>query len=511
MFSHLDLLNSFPPSEMDDWAKSKISKIAYLKTSTTAYDIEGKDSMLLVGSIAHLIFRNFYQKLYQRTTPSLEKEIVVMTQVLTDGLGDYYNALAASESIKNSYPKQQIYMVPVFRSEKQIEGIKVPAEFDYFISRKDESCSQSVIDRIKNALFVLEIPWKVDVFTSRDLSNVRDKMMRKRKYVHVAEYGSLKHGMGLDYCDEGIFIKEPPLKNSLTCLQSEVLKDFLFEKKSICEEDVKEYFQKNEIYFSYLPSDKKIMRMFLYASTASQTNQNKNIDIISHLHPSDSEIDYPFLNELGISKIEFIYKEEDKIVKVVKETGSEGKQMRIINPFPLAQEDMHLLIFNSHMLTGCTGDQSFSEVISFNKLPFYELRRHKQLFFWHYLRLAEYELSPEENVLKEYLSEVMKNIEIGNLSEEEIKKRSILIAKLVNKPGLIEQTQKLNEIIQKKFSFNESLKGIVAQKLFQQKFPEFIRLEEKLISLVIKPEISTFQEIWDRLSQKAEELLFSKG
>lgn len=59
----------------------------------------------------------------------------------------------------------------------------------------------------------------------------------------------------------------------------------------------------------------------------------------------------------------------------------------------------------------------------------------------------------------------------------------------------------------KKISFNESLKGIVAQKIFQEKFPEFAKLEQKIISFVCKQQISSLQEIWDRLNRKAEKLL----
>lgn len=500
--SHIDLLKSKVPEQMDEWAKNKIAKMGVMQAKKLAYS-QRESPLGLVCSATHLLFRNFYLKLYQESNLQFKKEIIVLTQVLNDGLGDYYAASEAARVIKASFPQQKICLIPVFCSAEQSQKVSLPKKMDYHICQAGEACPPKIIERIKNASFVLEIPWKVDVFTSRDISAIRDTMKFERKYFYIAEYGSLNHGMGLEYQDEGIFIKKVPSKSSMNVLKTKALKRDLFGKEVISEDVIKEYFQQHELFFSYLPEEKKIMRMFLYTIASSLRSQNKIIDIISHLSPLDEEIDFQFLKEQGIAAIEFINK--DSSLNVKKEIAEEGKLVRVFNPFPLPQKDLHILMINSHLLTGCTGDQSFSEAISFNKLPFYEFKTHKQLFFWHFLRLAEMELDSEENSLVEYLTALMQNIEINNLSEEEIKKNSMVIGKMINDPTLFEAVQKLDRIIQEKFSFNETLKAIVAQKIFHEKFPKFARLEQEIIGQVCSEKISSFQEIWDRMSGKAQE------
>ncbi|WP_059358997.1 hypothetical protein [Parachlamydia acanthamoebae] len=507
MSNHISLLSSPPPIEMDDWAKNKIIKTAYLKTNTNEYSLPTEEASLLVYNFAHVIFKNFYSQLYQKHPLPLDKEIVVMTQVLTDGVGDYYHALSTSEAIKKSFPNQQVLMIPVFCSDKQLEGISLPTKFDCCVVKSGESCQKDVIERIKKSLFILEIPWEVDIFHSREISNAKDEMKSEKRYVFVNEYGSRRIGMGLDYYYDGIFIKDMPSNSSLINLKDDILKSCLFERTALSEGDVEKYFYENELFFSYIHTNKKIMRLFLYSATFSQFNQSKNIDICSYLDPLDSEIDYQFLKEQGIAGVEFISKEGNKLVSVKKKLAEQGKFLRLINLFPMPQKDVHALMVNSHMMIGCTGDQSFTEAVSFNKLPFYEMRTFKQMFFMHYRRITQYELDPEEKEFKKYLDQIFKTVNINNYSEEKIKKRAIKIGRLVNTRALFEEAQKMNLIIQKRFSFHDNLKGIIAQQIFRDKFPEFSRFENKIISLIARHKIVNFQEIWDLLNQKAQELL----
>jgi hypothetical protein len=60
-----------------------------------------------------------------------------------------------------------------------------------------------------------------------------------------------------------------------------------------------------------------------------------------------------------------------------------------VNDKPLSNKEFNELIQKSEILVGCTGDQSFSEVINCNKIPIYEILGHKQKFFNSLISFAE--------------------------------------------------------------------------------------------------------------------------
>ena len=58
-------------------------------------------------------------------------------------------------------------------------------------------------------------------------------------------------------------------------------------------------------------------------------------------------------------------------------------KIRVISYEFLSPEAFHYLLLKSEQITGCTGDMSITQVLSSNRLCFYELLGHKKLFFNH--------------------------------------------------------------------------------------------------------------------------------
>lgn len=83
------LLQSPPPMQMSEWGKNKIKMMAQLSEEGLLYS-KRSASFVLECDAAHLIIDDFYYLMQQKSKNlSFKKEVVVLTQVLSDGLGDY--------------------------------------------------------------------------------------------------------------------------------------------------------------------------------------------------------------------------------------------------------------------------------------------------------------------------------------------------------------------------------------------------------------------------------------
>ncbi|MFK7825371.1 MAG: hypothetical protein AB8G05_14545 [Oligoflexales bacterium] len=99
--------------------------------------------------------------------------------------------------------------------------------------------------------------------------------------------------------------------------------------------------------------------------------------------------------------------------KVPKEKGlsieeTEGPIVRIINPFPLAKENMLSLLQMSHEFSGLTGDQSLSEGLQYGKIPFYQIMHWKTDFHKYFAQYLYSELDGA-NDLAHFFSEFSNN------------------------------------------------------------------------------------------------------
>lgn len=65
-----------------------------------------------------------------------------------------------------------------------------------------------------------------------------------------------------------------------------------------------------------------------------------------------------------------------------------GRHLRLHDAYPISAQRMRQIILVSEPFWGCTGDQSWSEGISAQKIVSYEIRSHKRAFFTQYVESA---------------------------------------------------------------------------------------------------------------------------
>ncbi|MCL6268848.1 hypothetical protein M3P05_02640, partial [Sansalvadorimonas sp. 2012CJ34-2] len=207
--------------------------------------------------------------------------------------------------------------------------------------------------------------------------------------VHITEYASntclnnprSEKPVTTGIFGAGVFVEQNPLITRTP--KSAILEKFVgnhiehcgFERPS------------NGLYFTYNSHDP-----IGTALSLAQIHEDTlgNIKLVCRLGREDrgkglleSGNDEAFLKNLGkkgIEKVVIVHKGEEK-VHSTGAVSSEGKTLFLIDPFPLAGEDIHLLVDGSGPIIGTTGDISFSEVIACGKLPIphetqkYELKR----------------------------------------------------------------------------------------------------------------------------------------
>jgi hypothetical protein len=160
----------------------------------------------------------------------------------------------------------------------------------------------------------------------------------------------------------------------------------------------------------------------LYTLAALSKNSPKpTLDIL--IPEVDMNIlDIEGLKKQGIGKIILIKWINHQRIEQEIPLSEEGKVMRLITPFPLTQEDFYTLLFNSQQPIGCTGDNSISEVLSFDLTPFYEIIGVKQPFWDSMIRLAG-EVGAPSHYLQKYFRELYTIIssmtmgQVNNLKE----------------------------------------------------------------------------------------------
>jgi hypothetical protein len=243
---------------------------------------------------------------------------------------------------------------------------------------------------------------------------------------------------------------------------------------------------------------------FVLAAAASNAILSKDIDIICPFEDL-SKLNTDALEALNVARI--ILMTDDGKGKLKEKNSlnlqSQGREIRILNPFPLPNDDWMLLLKFCEPLVGCTGDVSFSEVISNKKIPFYQIRWHKAEFIEQIMELTGYvykedfaKLHHFFNLLKNSLEE---NSKIGDISSTCLKMGSMIDKEL------IAEYQKFSTCIQQHYSTNQMLASRVKRELAYAQYPEIKKLEQKIFERWKNDEI-TLQEACKILQSQIEAL-----
>lgn len=477
--------------------------------------------------------------LYSTMPLPSEKKVVIIGCVLNDGVGDYYHILNAAETLKKKFSDAKITMIANHYTKNLPNMVRRPfdAEIETIFCEKEmfvDSDYSHISPLLKNVDQIIEISQEttgiIDYNTRHDLSKY--KLIYEYGF-HVYENNEITKSMGLTNSHLGIIIKEKPQTESLCTLENEKLKEILFKTINPSEKDVEAYLSTSEPYIGYLKAGSYYQMAFIYTTVALFKSSEKQVIDLIIPEVKTTDLNKEFLKEQGIGRISSIKIENGKIIKSEFSIADNGKELRLINPFPLEQKDFYKLLMNTNPLVGCTGDHSFSEAISFDRLPFYELRKPKLWFLNSLISLAK-KVGTEPYYLKQYLQEIYNILDhdqekfidlfknYDGYDEEEkksvqwtlrefkgkqfrIAKASLKIAHLLQQPEITAEFQALNELLKSQYSFNPSLINIVERQLILNTYPDLKKLENEVQKEFLNGRVTLIQAI-DKINKKIKDL-----
>jgi hypothetical protein len=453
---------------------------------------------------------------------SVAGKVIFQTRVCPDGYGDFFGLTAATTYLKQVCPLLNLHIITAISDDRELPNLdKEKFTHESFLYNYEYMMGnyiylpidipRYVLEKIDEADIVVEIPAP---FSSK--SSLQTKIAENpQKFIHIHEYGYLSgalsinnYSLGVDLFDEGIFIHDLPSPSSLLGLQSEILKKTLFQKTEITNEDVENYNFNNSLYVAYI-KDQNFQKLFLNIAVRKH-NKNK-IDLcmpVENLKNIENETNY--FKEAGIKNVKLIKKNG---ITDVLEIQNEGKEIRIINIFPFSAKDFRILQLSGENFVGCTGDQSISELISFNRFFFYEIIAHKKQFFCDLLNTSIKILGDRSSFTK-YLELILRLYEESEKAEFELLENSVIfdlsakIEVIISSNDIILEYEKLIDVI-KKINFYPNLIRLIKRAYTLKNFPEIKNLETELFSKLIYKEID-IDMARECLSEKISAIYYSK-
>lgn len=177
--------------------------------------------------------------------------------------------------------------------------------------------------------------------------------------------------------------------------------------------------------------------------------------------------------EINISN----YEEQKNILNLIcKNTKTNFEKIITINFNKLEHNTFKSLVKNCYdwCLVGCTGDQSISEVISFNKIPFYQILPHKEEFASSLILLSSNR--GYENI-KEYF-QLQSYLEKKNFEDFSLYSRYYDLYKIIMVEQEFTKNNGFNDIIKKEFNIKNVIVGLVKYKILEKEEHPIIKLEK---------------------------------
>lgn len=354
--------------------------------------------------------------------PLPQKSILILTEVVFGTLGDYFAAFKLIQGIQQHDPS--IHVTWIIHT---LNHSMIPEMAEQFFCKRyvlDNWSRLQEDDLYKNALSLADIVLLFPAFHYMD--DVQRRFIVSSRYgktpmVVCKEYDY--QGAGPDDSDDvlsissgfgsgnlGIFIEKEyaSTPKAFLCHLSDGLQTLI----SGDTHNNQHTLYMRTVYFGYYNQEMysvvNHISIITYIKTVMLLNRenNQTIDIISPMSltllRNFFQSEQSFLQQMGISTIYYEdYKTRSRFS--IQGTKTTGEMIRFINPFPLKSEDMQVLMHAAEPFILCTGDQSLSEVISRQGIPYYQIMRWKQGLFSAFQTLAA-EVCGSDSVLVQFLN-----------------------------------------------------------------------------------------------------------
>ncbi len=384
----------------EGWVKERLKRALLESYSPAHYSHRYYESVLAQSHIygANLSFSEFFTKtgqsenvdenwcrsVFQLVLSNLyehvnigPKKIIVSGEVSSDGLGDYFQMWQAAKILKDHLADAAVSVAVRYRSAPQVSREYSHVE-DLAYFSPEEIQSKQIEKRLKEADCL--------VIVSHGIGSTPNP--GKIPVITVNEYGFGAHegfAFGLSHALDnkilGIPLAQVNHAASVESLTDRALRERLLMKK-------------RPFYLGYLKKDQISQEQarcgFVQAVAVMQKDNVDDVDIICTMESLD-QLDIDVLRKYGVGKVVLMKRDEGGRLseKESLQVAASGKEICILNPFPIPNDDMKVLLKFSQPLVGCTGDVSISEVLANRKIPFYQIRWHKAEFFsqlYHFAR-----------------------------------------------------------------------------------------------------------------------------
>lgn len=234
-------------------------------------------------------------------------------------------------------------------------------------------------------------------------------------------------------------------------------------------------------YISKIPEQ---LVLYIYLECLLQKDKPGDLVILipKLLKKGQMNFNIGWLKDHGIAKM-VIEKE------VILDTGiDQGKTIHFYPAFPMATSDFEKAISRCGTIVGCTGDGSLSDCLIAEKIPFYELRKHKQETWEAFQMLAKHlQLSDVEAYFKALIG--FQNFPLETTAEE--------LYTIVVRASFEPQWKSIINFIKKYDRFEEALLAHLNRHFYLQQNPAVQAKEEELINKYYNGKISSEEAFKD--------------
>jgi hypothetical protein len=437
-------------------------------------------------------------------------KIGILTWVIADGIGDYFTQQEAANELLETFP--DLYLISIVHKDSPALPLhpKCPHYLLHYSGKLNhpiihEAFSEELLTKLSQTDLILELstpfPYMIGLVSSLKKHNPTLKHQRIGEHSLIEsldfEPSTGARCMGLHALEMGIFSKKATfVRSPILQLQHRPLLQLLFSSNT-----VEDYLRSHSFNLAYTRTFRGTY-LYLHILCKGLSEEEKNIDLCFFklelmLKVVNDRLTIPVLKEWKIGKV-LIYLKNQVIPITISNTP---KTLRLIHCPELTQHDVHILFSFTEHLIGCKGDQTLCEAICSGVPFFYDPPHFKKGILKDLLFLAESRLP--QCPLKTFFKLLLKNPHVSHeksdgewvsedyiqsendrlsLEEDCDEKIGDSLAPLIKNPQFKEGFPQLREIIQREYSFEPLLKGMINRHLFHQRFPSLMRQEQKGLS-----------------------------
>lgn len=433
-------------------------------------------------------FREIFD--YQILEPILEGQEKLSFEEKLDNLR---NELGSINEIYNRIQIKEGYHVESLQILiKDLEEQILP----FIQCQKLKEKAKIIYEEMKQSLAIVHIALALNTFDNPHLASKSFYFAEAGNFQGIGNYLQKNwFSMGLHPFEEGLFLNQTsqkklfPWKDDRICNQ-------LWKRFPPTSDDFQDYFKHTALYVGYLSKIPQQQLIFIYLICLLHRKDNlHHIDIVLPVLSRDhtTRFNLEWLANCGLTQVSLIggkQKEEQAIF-----TTSENrfkKRLRLIYFLPLPSSDFANLLGLCGPIVGCTGDGSLSECLTHEKIPFYEIRKHKIGHWQSFQKLAS-ELNL--NSISSYFEE------IANYQKDSPEIIAEKLHEILERHRFKQEWSELMKFIQKYGCFEKALTSHLKRHLCLQLDSSLGEMEEGLIQNYYQGQISS-AEVYTRLQNQ---------